>query len=169
MKEIEKKLLFELLKNSKRSDRELAKVLSVSQPTITRRRKGLEKTAIEEYTIIPKWESLGYEIAAFTFFKLALAGVGSAGEEEKEQRLQLAREWLMGRPNIIFATRGEGMGMNIMTISFHKSYTDYMNLLSDFRQKWIQILRDIQSFVVSLAQKPAWKPLSLRYLGDVVE
>lgn len=69
MKDIKSKLLFELLKNSKRSDRELAKVLGVSQPTITRRRKELEKTAIEEYTIIPKWEKFGYEIAAFTFLE----------------------------------------------------------------------------------------------------
>ncbi|NIQ06669.1 MAG: winged helix-turn-helix transcriptional regulator, partial [Candidatus Korarchaeota archaeon] len=34
-KELVQQLLRELLKNSKRSDRELAKVLNVSQPTIT--------------------------------------------------------------------------------------------------------------------------------------
>ena len=36
-------LLLELLKDSKRSDRELAKILGVSQPTITRLRHKLEK------------------------------------------------------------------------------------------------------------------------------
>ena len=36
-------LLRELLKNSKRSDRDLAKSLGVSQPTLTRMRKRLEK------------------------------------------------------------------------------------------------------------------------------
>jgi len=47
-------LLYELMKNSKRSDRELAKVVGVSQPTITRTRKNLEKTEyIHEYTIMP--------------------------------------------------------------------------------------------------------------------
>ena len=34
-------LLLELLKDSKRSDRELAKVLGVSQPTVTRMRQRL--------------------------------------------------------------------------------------------------------------------------------
>jgi len=42
-KELPQKLLRELLKNSKRSDRDLAKILKVSQPTITRTRHKLEK------------------------------------------------------------------------------------------------------------------------------
>jgi len=41
------KLLFALIKNSKRSDRDLAKILGFSQPTVTRLRKALEKEAIE--------------------------------------------------------------------------------------------------------------------------
>ena len=40
------KLLLELVKNSKRSDRDLAKALDVSQPTVTRMRKKLEKEAV---------------------------------------------------------------------------------------------------------------------------
>ncbi len=35
-------LLYELMKDSKRSDRELAKAIGVSQPTITRMRETLE-------------------------------------------------------------------------------------------------------------------------------
>lgn len=61
-------LLHELMKNSKRSDRELAKVVGVSQSTITRTRKNLEKTEyIHEYTIIPALEKLGFEIIALNF------------------------------------------------------------------------------------------------------
>jgi len=56
-------LLYELMKNSKRSDRELAKVVKVSQPTITRMRKNLEKKEyIREYTIVPAVEKLGFEL-----------------------------------------------------------------------------------------------------------
>jgi DNA-binding Lrp family transcriptional regulator len=36
MKDVELRLISELLKNSRRSDRELAKVLHVSQPTVGR-------------------------------------------------------------------------------------------------------------------------------------
>ena len=63
------KLLFEMLKNSRRSDRELAKVLGVSQPTVTRTRQRLEKEYIRSYTLFPLFDKIGYGIIAFTFFK----------------------------------------------------------------------------------------------------
>lgn len=63
------KLLFALIKNSKRSDRDLAKRLGFSQPTVTRSRKALEKEAIEQYTIIPNLSYLGFDMIAFTLFR----------------------------------------------------------------------------------------------------
>jgi DNA-binding Lrp family transcriptional regulator len=62
LKPLDYKLLSELIKNSRRSDRELAKAIGVSQPTITRRRALIEKELIDGYTAIPKWEKLGYEL-----------------------------------------------------------------------------------------------------------
>jgi DNA-binding Lrp family transcriptional regulator len=44
------KLLPEMLKNSRRSDRDLAKVLGVSQPTVTRTKQRLKKEYIRTYT-----------------------------------------------------------------------------------------------------------------------
>ena len=71
MKEIELKLLSELMKNSRRSDRDLAKAIGVSQPTVTRIRSRLEKEGyIKEYTMIPDFSRLGYEILALTLIKL---------------------------------------------------------------------------------------------------
>jgi len=43
MREIEWKVLSELMKNSKLSDRELARKLGSSQPTVTRTRRRLEE------------------------------------------------------------------------------------------------------------------------------
>lgn len=48
MKAVDSKLLYELMKNSRRSDRELAKVLGISQPTVSRRRIALEKNFIDD-------------------------------------------------------------------------------------------------------------------------
>jgi DNA-binding Lrp family transcriptional regulator len=57
-------LLYELIKNSRRSDRDLAKILHVSQPTITRMRKKLETNDfILEYTLVPNFAKLGFEIS----------------------------------------------------------------------------------------------------------
>lgn len=52
MKEFELKLISELMKNSRRSDRDLAKAIGSSQPTVTRNRHRLEQQGIiKQYTI----------------------------------------------------------------------------------------------------------------------
>jgi DNA-binding Lrp family transcriptional regulator len=59
------------LKNSRRSDRKLAKVIGVSQPTTTRLRTKLEKEGcIKEYAILPNFSKIGYTIMALNFIKL---------------------------------------------------------------------------------------------------
>jgi DNA-binding Lrp family transcriptional regulator len=46
------------MKNSRRSDRQLAKALGVSQPTVSRTLERLEKQGmIREYTVIPNSRS----------------------------------------------------------------------------------------------------------------
>jgi len=144
-------LLHELLKNSKRSDRDLAKILGLSQPTVTRMRRKLEKTGyVWEYTIIPDFTKLGYELMAFTepFRKLA----------------EKAHKWALENPKIILGAAGDGMdGKNCMMISLHKDFTDYYRFISRFREKWSSYLRGIESFLVSFKATMV-KPLSFKYL-----
>ncbi|MGB9135149.1 MAG: Lrp/AsnC family transcriptional regulator, partial [Candidatus Bathyarchaeia archaeon] len=59
VKDIDYRILYELMRNSKTSDRQLAKRIGVSQPTITRRRASLEKELIDGYTAVPKWDKFG--------------------------------------------------------------------------------------------------------------
>lgn len=55
------------MKNAKLSDRDLAKKIGSSQPTVTRTRKKLEKKGyIKEYTIILNFEKLGFKLMAMT-------------------------------------------------------------------------------------------------------
>jgi DNA-binding Lrp family transcriptional regulator len=61
VKEIALRLVAELLKDSHRSDRELAKVLGISQPTVSKLTERLRKMGvIREYTIIPDFNKLGF-------------------------------------------------------------------------------------------------------------
>jgi DNA-binding Lrp family transcriptional regulator len=55
MKRRELEVFFELIKNSKKSDRDIAKKLNISQPTVTRVRKKLERTVIKAYTLVPSF------------------------------------------------------------------------------------------------------------------
>ena len=153
------KLLLELLKDSKRSDRELAKVLGVSQPTVSRMRSRLVKEGIvREFTVIPDFVKMGYEIMAISFFK-------SKRTKETEER---AIKVTMARPNIIFASEAEGMGKNGVIISLHKNYTDFSNFLSDLRLEGGNDLRNYDTSLISLKEKGV-KPLSLKYLAELEE
>src|SRR4030067_2447860 len=61
--EIDKKLLQELLKDSKRSQRELAKAIGVSTATVINHIARLESAGVvKDYTVMVDWERLGYEL-----------------------------------------------------------------------------------------------------------
>ena len=158
-KELAKQLLRELLKNSKRSDRELAKVLKVSQPTITRTRHKLEQNkVIQDYTIIPNFREMGFEILALTFVKMR-------PEILSPETMEEARKYAAKFPNAIFASTGEGLGMTGVIISFHKNYTDYHKCVNLLRVDWKEFAEDIQSFIISIGEGE-FKRFSLTYLKD---
>jgi DNA-binding Lrp family transcriptional regulator len=135
-------LLYELMKNSKRSDRELAKVVKVSQPTITRMRKNLEKNGyIREYTIVPAVEKLGFEIAALTFLSTS-----TRPKDVKEMQ-----KWISESQKVIFSSLGEGLdGKTLLFVSVHRDFTDFSEFTREVRG--ILGLKDasMESFLVSL-------------------
>jgi DNA-binding Lrp family transcriptional regulator len=158
-KELAQRLLRELLKNSKRSDRELAKVFEVSQPTITRTRHKLEREgAIQDYTIVPDFWKMGFEILAITLTKMT-------PEILTPEIMEKARKYTQEFPNAIFSATGEGLGMTTVILSLHHNYTDYHRTWNKMRLDWKDYLKDIQAFIVSLKEGEI-KRLSLTYLKD---
>ena len=159
-KELPQKLLRELLKNSKQSDRDLAKILKVSQPTITRTRHKLEKSGmIQDYTIVPDFKEMGFEIFAITLLKMRPEILAP---EVMEQGKKYSQKW----PNVILASSGEGLGMTGVIISFHKNITEYHHRLNLLRVDWKDFMEDIQSFIVGLGEEE-FKRFSLTYLKDL--
>jgi DNA-binding Lrp family transcriptional regulator len=159
-KGLPQKLLRELLKNSKQSDRELARTLNVSQPTISRARHKLEKSGmIKDYTIVPDFKKMGFQLLAVNFAKIR-PEVFSSGMREK------AKEFIEKFPNTIFASTGEGMGMNAVDIAFYRSFTEYHNRANLMRTEWKDIIEDLQSFIVPIGEGE-FKRFSLAYLGDI--
>jgi len=152
-------LLLEYLKDSKRSDRELAKVLGVSQPTVTRMRGRLVKEGmIREFTVIPDFVKMGYEIMAINCFKSKIS-------EELEEK---AIKSTMAKPNIIFAARAHGMGKNAVVISMHKSYADFSKFIANLRLEGGGDVTDYCTMLVSLEEFIV-KPFSLKYLAEQKE
>ena len=146
-KELPQKLLRELLRNSKRSDRDLAKILKVSQPTITRTRHKLEKNGlVQDYTIIPNFEKMGFEILAVNFAKLR-------PEIFTPEIGKKAREFIAKFPNTIFASGGQGMGMNAVDIAFYRNFTEFHQRINRMKVEWKDYIEDIQSFIVTLKEE----------------
>jgi DNA-binding Lrp family transcriptional regulator len=163
LKTVDYELLWELMKNSRRSDRELAKALRTSQPTVSRKRVNLEKNFIDGYTAIPKWDKIGFELVVFTFVK---HNIKYAKPEVSEAAFKKVKEWMMKQPNVIFAIEGQGMGWDGIFVSFHKNYSDYVEFMKKHNSEFSNLLIDNQSFIANINQTSIRKPLHLKYLAD---
>ena len=135
-------ILYELMKNSKRSDREIAKAVKVSQPTITRMRRSLEKSGyIREYTVIPALEKVGFEIVALNFLS-----TNTMLEHAKE-----VQDWILKNPKILFTTLGEGInGKTILIVSIHKDFTDFSTFSHELKSLFGSKASSTESFLFSL-------------------
>lgn len=154
------KLLKELIRNSRRSDRELAKTLKISQPTVTRNRK-LAESYIRSYTIVPEFKKIGYEILAITFGKAK-----TYDRKQVEAKLELAKKWVMQHPNVFFASDGEGLGKDAVIFSLHKDYSKYADFMREYTVNFADFVSDVQSFIVSLKTGMIIKPFDLKYLAE---
>ena len=158
------RLVSEMLKNSKKSDRELANILGVSQPTVSRTRARIEKEYIKTYTIIPDFKKLGYQIMAFS-----LAKTKTYPEISKfENIMQNSKDWVYKHPNVIFASDGEGFGKDLVIISFHKDYSAYTSFMRSFAIDLGNSLDNFESFLVSIGSHYTLRNFDLKYLAEDV-
>ena len=96
-------ILDELIKNSNRSDHELAKTIGVSQPTVTRLRNQLEKEGtIQEYTVTPDLTKMGYSIMAIFCIKYKA--------HLKDKTKEMSSNAIIKHNSTIFASIAQGMG-----------------------------------------------------------
>jgi DNA-binding Lrp family transcriptional regulator len=163
LKDIELRLISELMKNSRKSDRELARALAVSQPTITRIRNRLEKEGIiKEYTIIPDFPKIGYRLLALTFVKLKKL----LRPEEADKARDLARQRLEeSRFGIVMLERGLGLGFDGVIISFYEDFAAYMEHKNVLKQYDFLGFFDIETFLISLDDKVHYRPLTFSTLA----
>jgi len=165
MRQRELRILFELMKNSKQSDREVAQKLRVSQPTVSRIRAKLEKQGyIKEYTIIPDFSKLGYKIMAITF-GLSRTLTEEAAEEARKTIHDAIKNERFG---FVMLERGMGLGFDGVIITYHRDYSSYQRFLRWLRQVFPKDLLDVEkidSFLVDLDDKVRYLPLTFSMIA----
>jgi DNA-binding Lrp family transcriptional regulator len=163
MKNAELKLISELLKNSCRSDRELAKAIGVSQPTVSRIRARLEKEGyISEYTIVPDFNKIGYHLFALTFFSWKK---GLNAKEMEEARKRALKEAPSVPPNVVLIERGIGLNYDSFMASFHKDYASYTELARQLKTSPYIDTSRMESFLVNLDDKVHYRYLTFSTLA----
>lgn len=159
MKDAERKLISELMKNSRRSDRALAKTVGISQPTVSRMIKKLEKEGIiKEYTMIPDFRKLGYSLLALTFVKLRKKLSPEEAEKARETAKQQLGESHFG---IIMLERGLGLGYDGVIVSFYEDYAVYADHKEILKRYPFLEVADIETFMINLDDKVRYRPLTL--------
>lgn len=100
-------VLRELMVNAKRSDRDISKLIGISQPTVTRARTTLVKEGfIQGFTAIPDLSKLGFKLVAYTLMKFTDS---------------LSR-YLKEDDRVIYAVR---VNWKLFVVSVHKDYADF--------------------------------------------
>jgi DNA-binding Lrp family transcriptional regulator len=163
LKHVELKLISELMKNSRRSDRELARAIGVSQPTVGRLMKKIEKQGIiREYTAIPDFSKLGYEMLALNFVRLK---TGLSDEEVEAARKGAKERVQQSSFGIVMLERGIGLGFDGVIVSLYKDYSDYAKhgiAIQDF--PFIEGSRS-EAFLINLNDEVRYRPLSFQAIA----
>jgi DNA-binding Lrp family transcriptional regulator len=159
MKDVELRVTCELIRNSRESDRALARTIGVSQPTVSRIRTRLEKEGVIEYGGVPNLGKLGFEIIAVTF---ANWKHGQNPDEEEQKN----RDYLKGHPNVIFVSTGRGMDSDRITVSVHKNYSDYTKYMQELNKDWAEFITVTGTFLISVYSDNMVRPITFKYLAD---
>ncbi len=130
-------VLFALMALCGKSDREIARILEISNTTLSRRRRKLEQDGyIKEYTIIPDLHKMGLEVIVFSF--------SSTTDVVTPVQSKEAHDLIQKYPEILCILQDQGLeGTNWLGITVHKNYDGFIDLS-----------KKVQNELLSLHQPP---------------
>ncbi len=160
---IEIKVLAELMKNSRRSDRQIARAIGVSQPTVSRIISRLEKKgAIKEYTVIPDFRMLGYNILG-----MSRLNVSEASKPELNNVRMNALQMEKDNPNaFLMALNGLAGNKNRVFMVLYQTYSDYINVKRIVENASFVDVASVDTFLADLNDETNMRTLSMASVAN---
>jgi DNA-binding Lrp family transcriptional regulator len=167
LKNVEIRLIAELMKNSRRSDRELAKVLGVSQPTVSRTVAKLVKEGyIKEFTAIPDFKKIGFQVMSIVLSDVKEKVTQEAVEESRKKIRKEERE----KPNaLLFGYSGMGLNSDRASILLSRNYAEYSLFLKHAKEHPLVEIGGVQTFLIDLNDETHYMPLTFSQVALYLE
>ena len=159
LKDIELRLVSELMKNCRRSDRELARLLGTSQPTVSRLIKKLEKEGvIREYAMIPDFSKLGYEIMGITAIRIREHEYEKGFDEIRRITTDIEKS---NPYAALMAVNVMDTGKNRLFITLYEDYLSFSNAMRTTKSLPFADTDSLESFLVDLNDETNYRILSM--------
>jgi len=156
---MEFRIISELMINSRRSDREIAKAIGTSQPTVSRAIKKLENQGIiKEYTMIPDFRKLGYNLMTMTLIKYRQ----DMPQRDFREVVQSGVDNLQSgeSPEVVMTEQGMGMGHDVLVLAYEKDYSEYRQLVQKIRAYSNVQHVQTSSFIIDLNDTLHYRPFT---------
>ncbi|MEM5829565.1 MAG: winged helix-turn-helix transcriptional regulator [Candidatus Aenigmatarchaeota archaeon] len=143
LKKREREVFIQLLENARVPDKHIAKLLNITQPTVTRIRQRLEKMGyIKKYKPVVDFQKLGMSLVALTLFRIAdFSKIDVKGKMLPD---------LSKMPQVFLLAQGEGMGKTSVVGTIHKSFSDFEEWMASLRKKHGKYMEDVEHFIFSI-------------------
>jgi DNA-binding Lrp family transcriptional regulator len=163
MKDVELKLIVQLMMNSRRSDRQLAKAIGTSQPTVSRMLRKLEKEGyIKEYTIIPDFRKLGYQVMGITLLRHRKPVTKEKLTEIRKKTIEIEKQHPYAS---LLAVNVIGPEKERLFITFYQDYSDYSKTMQVTKNLPEVDVESLESFLVNLADESNYRLLSMSQIA----
>ncbi len=146
MNKAELRLISELLKNSRRSNEELARAMGTSQSIVSKMIRKLENEGvIREYTVIPDFLKLGFQIMSFVYVRMS-----EDLKKELDEQSITSTTFEGGVPSQFLVGNGMGLDCDALLITLHRSFSEYADFLRILRGRLGNDSTELKSFLADL-------------------
>jgi DNA-binding Lrp family transcriptional regulator len=157
-------MLAELIRDPRKSDRQLGSAIGVSQPTASRIRGVVEGEGyVKEFTTIPNLPKVGYHILAANFVKLNNNG------KLPPLAASSFKGFSGGSDAVLSFRRGLGLGFDAVIVSVHQDFSACDRFRNHIRQSMAQRILDLDTFLVDLDDEKDSLPLTFSLLADKIQ